>query len=1854
MYRFPLTWLAPLALTASALAYDSIVVFNEIQYHPAADDSTLEFVELYNQNTADVDLSGWRLSGGVDFDFPEGTIIDGQGYLVVAASPASLEAASGISGTLGPYSGRLENSGETLRLRNRNDRIMDQVEYNDRFPWPVTADGSGASLAKLKPTTPGDQAEFWRASLQNGGTPGAVNFPDQSGGPPTSSSPLLALDAEWRYNESGDDLGAGWATTAHPAGGDWKSGPGMIAYETSPDPDFKTELIRPALNSPFVVTYYFETEFTLSQAQVDRAHAIAFTHRIDDGAIFYLNGVEVLRDNMPAGAVTAATTAASSGDFTVEGPVQIPTGSLQAGSNRISVEVHQGSTGSSDAVFGLEVDLLELLPDPAAPSGLRISELAPSSAADDWWMEITNTDTLPIDLADHVIASSGVPTLEYVLPPQVIGAGENLVIDATTLGFVPPADERIFLFGPGRSSVVDGADLKNRLQARDLSRDSSEFLSPVAATPGAPNSFDFHDEIVINEIMYHHRPEYEREGLPPSIQQVELFGYAQVWRYNESGDDLGSNWASASHPAGGDWQSGPGPLGWETPSAVLPVPLATVISRPAFNSPFVITHYFETDFDISPTELPDISQLQITHMIDDGAIFYLNGNEIGRYNLPGGAVSSSTLALNGGDAIERGLVVPVDHLLAGNNRLSVEVHQQTQASSDIVMGLRLSALQEIPSDDPPVEYAENPEEWIELYNRSASAVDLSGWGFDRGIRFEFPDGTLLAPGAYLVVANDATALSAKFPGIEIVGDFSGNLSDSGELLRLVDRSGNPADELFYYDGNPWPKHADAGGSSLELRHPDADNSCAGAWAASDNSSASEWRNYSFAVTAQDPTYRPQQNGFHELRLGMLDGGEVLIDDVSVIENPGGSPRELIQNGGFNSGTTAWRLLGTHEGSGVVTDGGNPVLRVIASARMNYMNNLLETSLKSGGSLVAVQPGTEYLISFRAKWLAGSPQLRAELYYNKAAKTVILSQPETHGTPGAENSTSAANLGPTISGVTHDPPVPPVNTPVTVSAQLSDPDGLGQVLLRYAVSGGAFQTATMSPSSTPGTWSAQIPGQSGGTKIQFYIEASDAAGSPATATFPAAGPDSRAMIQVADGRHSGSRQNIRIIMTDADSSAMHDSDDLLHNRRLGCTIITNESDIAYDGGVRLRGSMFSRRNAGGTGLNIQFPADRRFRGIHNTITTRPSGRIEILAKHMVNHAGGMHDNYNDAAQLIHTRQNGIPVRLSMARFGRPYLRGLAGGRGSEGTVFKMEGIRIFQGTTDGTPEGQKTPFPIGWLNSFDIADQGDDKEIYRHNMRINGNLDKDDYSSIIAMCKAFSLSGQALEDEAPNAINVDMWMRQFAILSLCGVGDTYTQGNPHNLNFFVRPGDGLVEPMPWDWDFMFNRSTSSPLWGNRNFAKIPARPVFTRLFHGHLHDLINTTYNTAYMNRWLAHYGSLMGENYTGRADYIQSRGNYVLGQLPSQIPFSITTNGGNSFNVDTPNATLTGAAWIDVKQIRINDSPEPVTPTWSDANTWSITVPVEPGTNQITLTAMDFQGDETGSDSITIEGTSTVAPARAGNLVISELMYHPAGGSQHEFLEILNISPELTVDLTGVRFTRGIDFDFPEGTTLPPGGHAVLVADLPAFTAEYGGGIQVLGTFANGTNLSNGGEQILLVDAVGADIQRFTYDDSIPWPTDPDGDGPSLVLRRPETDPDHTDPGNWRSSAAFGGSPGASAGLTFTGDPNADSDLDGIGDLVEHALASSSDSPGSRPSIGLVLGSDAEADFVLFSFDTLAAADDVRVVPEISSDMETWSQDGVLVATANHGDGRKTVSYRFPLPGSSTRAFARVRVELLP
>ncbi|MBC8217687.1 MAG: lamin tail domain-containing protein, partial [Planctomycetes bacterium] len=130
-------------------------------------------------------------------------------------------------------------------------------------------------------------------------------------------------------------------------------------------------------------------------------------------------------------------------------------------------------------------------------------------------------------------------------------------------------------------------------------------------------------------------------------------------------------------------------------------------------------------------------------------------------------------------------------------------------------------------------------------------------------------------------------------------------------------------------------------------------------------------------------------------------------------------------------------------------------------------------------------------------------------------------------------------------------------------------------------------------------------------------------------------------------------------------------------------------------------------------------------------------------------------------------------------------------------------------------------------------------------------------------------------------------------------------------------------------------------------------------------------------------------------------------------------------------------------------------------------------------------------------------------LRVTELMYHAADGSNLDYIELGNIS-ETTVDLTGVRLSKGIDFVFGE-MALEPGQYVVVVGDLASFRSAYGTSINIAGEYSG--NLSNGGEQIVLQlpwPLEGA-ILRFRYSDA--WHPTTDGGGQSLAIGEPLAHP---------------------------------------------------------------------------------------------------------------------------------------------
>ena len=130
------------------------------------------------------------------------------------------------------------------------------------------------------------------------------------------------------------------------------------------------------------------------------------------------------------------------------------------------------------------------------------------------------------------------------------------------------------------------------------------------------------------------------------------------------------------------------------------------------------------------------------------------------------------------------------------------------------------------------------EDWVEFYNFDETPADVSGWLFkdknDDHI-FEFPFGTVIEPGQYLVLCSDAGLFTQQNPDVEnYIGSFPFGLSSGGELMRLYNNTGLMIDSLVYGVEIPWPEEPNGQGPTLELRSPLFDNALPESWCASEN------------------------------------------------------------------------------------------------------------------------------------------------------------------------------------------------------------------------------------------------------------------------------------------------------------------------------------------------------------------------------------------------------------------------------------------------------------------------------------------------------------------------------------------------------------------------------------------------------------------------------------------------------------------------------------------------------------------------------------------------------------------------------------------------------------------------------------------------------------------------------------------------------------------------------------------------------------------------------------------------------------------------------------------------------------
>lgn len=432
-------------------------------------------------------------------------------------------------------------------------------------------------------------------------------------------------------------------------------------------------------------------------------------------------------------------------------------------------------------------------------------------------LELFNPSPWPVNMGGLYLTDNpvGEPDKHLIRPLSFIaGSGFTVFIadgdpkeGGNHVGFKLDAERGHLALADAELNLLDQAAYYQ--QHTDVSQGRIPDGGPVTGffdlpTPGAANT------TIVTTVTHH-----------------DLIDMEDVWSYEQSGTDLGTSWrASAYNDAG--WPTGAALLYVESSS--LPAPK---------NTPLTLgrdTYYFRKHFTFTG-DPASVDHLELTTVIDDGAVVYLNGVEVLMIGMSGTVTYSTPTDRTIDNATLEYFEIPAAGLINGDNVLAVEVHQTGPGSSDIVFGLELAAVSittitdDIYADSRNVmeglrvteimyhPAADPNSEFIELQNISDQAIELEGVRFTNGIDFVFSQKTLV-PGQYTVVVADRNVFESRYgTQIDVAGEYTGKLDNGNEQLVL--QLAKPLDAAVlrfeYKDG--WYPSTDGGGHSLVMIDP---------------------------------------------------------------------------------------------------------------------------------------------------------------------------------------------------------------------------------------------------------------------------------------------------------------------------------------------------------------------------------------------------------------------------------------------------------------------------------------------------------------------------------------------------------------------------------------------------------------------------------------------------------------------------------------------------------------------------------------------------------------------------------------------------------------------------------------------------------------------------------------------------------------------------------------------------------------------------------------------------------------------------------------------------------------------------
>jgi hypothetical protein len=907
-------------------------------------------------------------------------------------------------------------------------------------------------------------------------------------------------------------------------------------------------------------------------------------------------------------------------------------------------------------------------------------------------------------------------------------------------------------------------------------------------------------------------------------------------------------------------------------------------------------------------------------------------------------------------------------------------------------------------------------EFVELYNRGAAVVDLTGWSFVEGISYTFPAGTIMAPNSYLVVAADPAYMAASYGGLQTLGPYSGQLSDRGDLLRLEDNRRSLVNQVDYLPGGDWPDLAAGNGSSMELKHPDMDNSYPTAWADSDESNKAPFQTYTYTAPFQQVTWNPLTTG-QELHMFLVGDSHLVVRNVSMKLNNAGA--NLIANPATMSTTSSsalgWVFQGSHWASFIQAG----EIHIIADGHGDNKSNRGEVDL---GNLTFNQ---SYTLTFDARWVSGKPRLIVQTLDHGFGTSFALPVPANAGTPGAPNSKLQPAPAPTISNVMHSPAVPAPAQAVKITARVSGGGGTPptvEVVHRLDSAAGTaawVHTPMYDDGATSGDAVAndgiytgsltQYPTQ--GQIAQFYVSASSG---DVSTVLPREGPgrpamfikDSRVMPSVLMRERVILSQHDRNAMTSAGLTAAYGYDfPLMSNHYFNATIINNESEVRYICAVRKSGSPFTRdRGAGLAHDKYEYPGDRLFRERSKTVID-PSGVVDTprfyddrMGRYLLYQLG----HPTNEMEFCHMAINGDA--FSLRELHEPIANDFIDrcwDNGSKGTLLRIDDEWYFNEDTSYDPGRSSRDADWSYKNS--------DNPIRYHSEWMMRSREADyDYSTFIEFVRAVG-KNQFTETTINRIADRDGMCRIAAVRGYDADWDSLTTTRGKNGYMYRPPDNGRWTLIHWDGDRTFDNVGDAILGGRAGVQTYFNQPYIRRYLNYMLTELLTRyTKGSARTAAWLqAEKAATTGANgvtpmmtdatYTNWFTNRETVAKNFIG-APFIAAFAVTTSLPTTTN---PVISISGTSPSSVYQVRIAGQPW-ATVQWTSTSAWTLNgVTLKNGPNTITVEGVDRVGAVVQSQTFNTTKTGNSSPIMAldatpasFNVSISEPLVLDASSSQ--------------------------------------------------------------------------------------------------------------------------------------------------------------------------------------------------------------------------------------------------------------------